>query len=736
MVATRVAFDGGIQVATDTYGGEFDPAVVPAPASLAGERVIKAFCIDSVTVDGTSFTPVIRSEVAPYCRHRVRIGGKDVSFFRGVQTPMPSFGLVEPLLFWSGTLTLPQVHAALERPGHGDLTWLRKWAPVVIDRVDADDNVVATDWRGFIADYQHDGRSLTCTLAGQATGTADLQDRAEVLFPDMVDIGTQAMNCVRRNLGLSTGDAPTTGIVFPESGGTGSQLDFLHDLLARSTTLGGSQWTIMPDAKGIYQMFRKDVTTIDATVYIDGSFVSESLRRDFTQEPTRVWGTAVTPDGMRVRNAKFPGYGGPSVAFPGTLSPGDSGDGVLALKWQLFIGTYLDDPSGSWTTDADDPITEAVKELQADAGLSQTGVVNAATWKAAYNTAIIGGGLRGAHIEPMAADTRTVAYLRNAVGQVIGQNPLYDKGVKRADLSVDMGPVKSPEQARKYARQKLAPATNWNGTITVNTGAVIDGEHNTGDPLTADLVRDSRSVKPGHNLWVPNWDGGTLFHVSGCDVQYGSVTFAVDTQARDAMEVWAIRERNRESRANASRSKSGLRRRSAIRDDTGAFYDGGVFGKIPRTFCPAGTWTVIETPAGRSGTFQKIDIQTDDPAAFMWNLWGSNRQADWLNRHLGDPFDDGFADLMDAHQDGWADNYALIDHWGTKKQPCGYGSRKHTKDDGTISDAPITGRFVYRPGSTYYTRQGGLLRLGFYPDRDTWVQGGRVLYLLLDDAAS
>jgi hypothetical protein len=113
MVATRVAFDGGIQVATDTYGGEFDPAVVPAPASLAGERVVKAFCIDSVTVDGTRFTPVIRSEVAPYCRHRVRIGGKDVSFFRGVQTPMPSFGLVEPLLYWSGTLTLPQVHAAL-----------------------------------------------------------------------------------------------------------------------------------------------------------------------------------------------------------------------------------------------------------------------------------------------------------------------------------------------------------------------------------------------------------------------------------------------------------------------------------------------------------------------------------------------------------------------------------------------------------------------------------------------
>jgi len=289
------------------------------------------------------------------------------------------------------------------------------------------------------------------------------------------------------------------------------------------------------------------------------------------------------------------------------------------------------------------------------------------------------------------------------------------------------------------ARGELAPedVSNWVGTITVNTGAVIDGEHNPGDALTSDLVRDARTIQPGMNLWLPNWDGGTLIHVSGVTVNADSVEYAVDTRARDAMKVWAINARDRESRQSISRRRIGPNRRSQLRDDSGAFYDGGVFGRIGRTACPAGTWTVIPVPAGRSGTLQSIDLQMATSVEFAFQLWGKERETAWLDRKVGNWNDsDWEKGTFNSHIDTWMDDHWLVGHWGTKEQPCGYGRSAHTWRDGTVTTAIVTGGFKDTSGVTYFCVGQPVLWLAIRPLTDTHVEGGRVLKLLLDDATS
>lgn len=745
--ATRLAWDGGLGIAFSSNGGEFDPAYVAPPLPLA-TRVILAQAIDSVTNDGPRFTPSVRTEEDDYLAHRIVVGGVDVTYFRGIQTPLPTYGLVSPLLYGSGAITFPQVHAAYDRPGHGELSWLTKFAHVKVQRIQADGTVVATDFRGFISDFQHEGRSLTCTLGGEATGLAALQDRPEPIFPRTADIGSLVMPTIRRHLRLPTVNQPTTGIRLADTGG-GSQLDFLTEVLAKSSTKDGRQWTVMPNASGAYKMDQKDSTTIDATLYIDGFRVVPSLRRDPAEEPNRVWGQGVGPDGLRIRPSIFPGLQDADIPFTGTVSPGDTGDAVIQLIERLFHIGAIDDRTLAWTTDSDDPITKAVKSIQDDAELTVTGVVNSATWAVIFRGDNFS--LRSAQQVPAAQKHYTRPNLRDATGNILRRNPNYKPSIPFVDANVsDMGHVQNRRHLGDLAEQLLVDdsASNWVGTITVYTGAVIDGEHNPGDPLTTDLVRDVRSIKPGMNLWLPNWDGGTLIHVSGVSISPGQgavvAEFAVDTRARDTMPVWQVNARNRESRQRYDRQWIAQNRRSGIRDNTGAFYDGSVFGKIPRTFLAANTWTVIPTPAGRSGVLQKIDLHVEnDLAKYGVSAWGKEVQTGWLDRTVGDPFDiDGvtfgvpYSDHVERKQDVWQNARGLIDIWGDEHQPCGYWPRRHTTESGVVTDAPITGDFKFTAGAPYLCQYTPVIWLAIRPDRDCYVQGGRVLELLLDDGGA
>lgn len=744
-VGTRLSWTNGLDIGTSgsaVISVPVDPP--PATAVIPAQARIWVRAIESVTQDGTDFKPSGPSAEKPYVRHRIVVGGKDVTYFRGAQTPFPTYALQSPLLWGAGSIAFPQIHAAFETPGSGDLSWLKKHATVKVQRVDEDGEIVAggdQDFVGFIADFQKQGRTLTCTLGGQASGRAAMQYRPPPIFPGVVDIGTQIMQTVQHSLRLPVANEPTTGIEMLETGG-GSQLDFLTDLLAKSTERDGDQWTVMPNSDGRYRMFQKDTETIDATVYIDGSNVEQDLRRDFSQEPNRVWVQGVGPDGKRILFGIFPGLVSVDRAFGGTtLHPGDSGDDVTAMIWRLLTVGALSQALGvTWTTDSDDPVTQAIKDIQEDAGLTVNGDVNAATWRAIFRGDA--GSLIRSKIKPAAQWDYTAALLIDATGNVIGKNPKYQRGKLLVDRVLsDMVGLTRP-QDKKFAKRELVDENgpNWQGTITVHTGAVIDGEHNPGDPLTSDLVRNVRSLKPGQNLWVPNFEGGTLFHISGVNMSQTApgvlrAELAVDTRARDTMPLWEIIRRDRRSKHLASMNPMALNRRSGMVSDQ-ATYDGSVFGIVERTFCPANQWTVMRTAGGRSGTLQTIDIKCEDGAA-AFGLWigGKVVDGDWMDRWVGDPFADGFKDKVSTNTDNWQEKRGLIDIFGDAEQPCGYWPRSHTNEDGE-TDAPITGRFKFDAGATYQCVGKPWLCVAVRPDRDTWVQGGRILELLLDDATS
>lgn len=740
MPGTRLAWDGGLQFATDGYGG-FEPADDTPPASSApAGAVITAVVVDSKAAVGTRTVPTVRTLSVPRPAYRVVVGGKVVTNLDGARLPLPNYTLISPLLYGSGSISFPTINAAYERAGHNSRAWLKKFATVKVQRDDA--GTWVTDYKGLLPDFDHQGRAFTSGPGGEASGRAAMQDRAIPIFPIVRDIGPQVMRTIKHRLHLPTANEPDTGVELLESGGM-SQLDFLTEILSKSTQKDGDQWTVTVNSSGKYRLEQKDLTTIDATVYSDGSRCVFDLRRDFTEEPNRIWVQGVDPDGKRIRFAIFPGLLGSSQTYPGSpLSPGDSGDNVTAIAWRLFTVGYLDgDPFGiTWTTDADDPLTQAIEDLQDDAGLTVTGTVDAATWRVIFRGDFFS--LRGAQIRPAVQKPYTQAFLRDASGNVIGPNPKYDRTKPLVDATLTEMVGFTRRQMQQWAKQELVDdnVSNWVGTITVNTGAVINGQHNPGDALTADLVRDARTIKPGHNLWLPGWDddtvgGGTLIHVSGVSVSPGSVEFTVDTRARDTMKVWEIINRNRESRKSPSRQWIALNRRSGQRDDTGAFYDGSVFGKIERTFCPANTWTVIATPAGRSGMLQTIDIQTDAATQFALEIWGKRRTGDWLDRKVGDWNTDAFWDHFNSKVDDWQDNHWLIDHWGQKGQACGTGSASQVAPDGTATEVLVSGRFKFKAGAPYYCKGDPVLWIAVRPLIDTHVQGGRVLELLLDDAA-
>jgi hypothetical protein len=740
-VATRRSWDGGFTVDFNTSGGGFEPAVDPGPTITApAGAFVSAMAIDSTDTSGAVSTPAVRVASDLRKGYRIVVGGKDVTWFRGVKTPLPNYSLVSPLLYGSGSLTFPQIDGALETPGVGELAWLKKHAKVKVQRLNDAGEVLnggERDYVGFIADFSPSGQGFSCTLGGESSGQGNMQDRPTQIFPFRLDIGTQLIRAARR-LRLNVGAEVDTGIVLTEGGG-GSELDNITDLLAKSTLKDGNQWTLMPNAAGKYRVFQKDLTTVAASVYIDGFRVVEDLHRDFTEEPNRIWANAVDENGMRIRPADYPGLASfPRPPFPGTVSPGDSGNPFEKVRWRLWFIGRLDGypPPDVWTTDPDDDITQAVEDIQDDADLPVTGVMDASTWDALFDADVTGYSLKGSQERPAAQKSYTKRFLTNSSGQVIGTNPRFDGSKRLVDKTVDMGRA-TGRQLHRWAKHELADDTvsNWVGTITVNTGAIIDNEHNPGDPLAAADLRDTRSIQPGTNLWLPNWDGGTLVHVSGVDVTATSVTFAVDTRARDTMPVWEVIARNRESRRNPSRQWIMQNRRSGMRDDTGAFYDGRVFGKTQPVDASAGAWVVFPVVAGRSGTLQKIDMLTQLPSQFVFAVFGKNVDADWCERKLGDPFDTGFRDRVKTHEKTWRENRWLVDVWGFSDQPCGYWPDQKT-EQGTATGAVVTGEYRTDVGVPYYCVTDPVLWVAFQSLTDTTLQGGRIFELLLDDSAA
>lgn len=716
------------------------PAIAPPPRPLAQARVTAA-AHGPVTMTGPQPTFAVSRASIPRHRHRVIIGGVDVTWFRGVETPEPSYQLAEPLLWGPATISLPQIAAAIEQLGVGELTWLRKGASVVVQRVDdATGTVVATDYRGIVVDFDISGRELAVGCGGHAQGRAAMRNVQTPIFSSVRDVGRWAYHAIK-SLGLTFKPrlGPETGVELGRHGGT-SHLEHITELCARAQARSGRRWTIMPTSsrRPVYRMVEKDTTTVHATVFVDDARTVPRLRSDLAEEPNRIYSTGVTPDGQRVRFGVYPGlkqtkpapypFENGRVFGAGTTNGDtDTGDGITVMIRRLALFGYLKLPDTPGGYDID--VTRAVRALQEDAGLLTSGDMTTLAWEALFDVTATGFDLSGSRIEPAAQRRAVRRWRRTPSGAIIGRNPHYDPAMLKVDRNVDMGSGMRRQLIRDWSKVELddSDSSNWVGTIDITTGAVLAGDVPVGADITEADVLDVRDLRPGMNLRLANFDGGTLVHVAGINHpgSEGAVSLTVDTRARDALEVWEVIARNRETRSDPSRAWRTDARSSTIAKDSIDTWDevGGILGS--RLECPGRAWTIFEVVAGQEGSVSRLQLETAPVSEFVVAVFGSRIGPRRLTALVPHP-------LGAEGAKAWENRVLEREHQllyaaGDKADPCGY----HPGSKGRGANL-LTGRWRDAAGFSYRAGPNPVLYVAVWPDRDTHILPGRIMWNQLE----
>ncbi len=730
-----------------SYGiAEWDPPVVPPPIGLDVGQVYEVLnTYGQASYPNADSQPVypVKTAIKPRHLDRVVIGGKDVTWWRNAHTPTPDFQLIEPMTYGPATVTLPQAAVPFETPGKGALRFCRKGNPVVVQRVNTTTGeVVGTDYRGFVVSYRISGGELTLDVGGELSGRAALMNRQVPLFRTMADLGRWVYASVKTcGLELTPRLGPVTGIDVLKFGGLG-HADYINQLCSMGTESDGTMWTLAATKKGSYRFSKKDTTTVDATVYFDDERLKPDLSQDLSEEPNRIYATGVTPKGLKIKFGVYPGLRqGPPAPYPfnddRSFGPGttnsdtDTGDGISAMLHKLVVSKYLDFENDSFPGGYDNDVSKAIKDLQADAGLNESGNMNPKTWRALYDLDATGFSLRWSHIEPAAQKSYTKRWHRSSSGAVSRKNPSYDPSRPKVDVNIDMGTGFTRGQLKQFAKGELRPDDNWVGTVA-GRNALAKGLHLPGTNVEKSDVMSLREVRPGMNLWAPLFGpDGTLFHVSGASVSDGgrTVSLVLDTQFRDVLKVWQIIERNRESRTSPARAWLQEHRRSQMVNDSVITWDeiGGVIDSSIKV--PAQTWFVFEVLAGQEGTIQRLKARTSPNAQFAMAVFGNRIRPGKLQRLVGDPLtEEGSARWQDAAVLERLDREnVMIYIAGNDESPCGY--YPYTKDDG----AGLTGRWEDDAGIPFRTFKHPVLWVAVWADRATSIPAGRIFWPQMEE---
>lgn len=772
----------------------FEPAVVLPPSpEPEHERHVGAVAFSTPVIVGAQPVYTVSAATKRRTRHRILVGGKDVSFYRDVATPEPGYGLAEPLLWDRCTIDFPQIAAAFENPGKDALRWCRKGAPVVLQRVTAAGEVVSIDYRGVVIGHDIAGKTLKVECGGHASGRAALRYKPLPIFKDTLDLGRLAWAAIR-DLGLRFEPrlGPTTGMKQALWGGMWHG-EYIDELSGRAQQRDGTQWTIMPSDAGVYRMQPKDRETIDFTVFTDDKRAVPNLRSDASEEPNRIFASGVTPRGQRVRFGVYPGLKPSKPApypflddrafgFGTTDEDTDTGDGITVMVRTLWGMGYLSledaDPDGGFDAD----VRGAVEALQDDAGIHDgplgyldKGAMDPETWAALFDLDVTSFNIRGARIEPAAQAPRTRRYRRSASGRIMGKNPRFDRHALIVDRPLEFGFGYTRHQMREWSAAEIARGEdNWVGTLDITTGGVLHGEVAPGTVIGGDDIMDVRAIQPGMNAWLPTFAGGILVHVSAVEISYDGngipqAKLYVDTQARDAMQVWDVIRRNRESREDPARRRKGNRASTELKDSITEWDEVG--GVVYDDVDLQPGWNVIPVVAGQEGSVSRIRVLIQDLAGgdgeiaiqgreFAVAVFGKKVTPARLRHLIGnplaaspdssaepgdvdppetDPETDGAdpAPSATANRPWWerkaiADalrNLELLHSAGTREEPCGYSPGR--KSNGGTK----TGLYRRDAEFNYRTHGEPVLYLAVWVWGERTMSAGRVMWNQLEPGA-
>ena len=677
---------------------------------------------------------VYRDLAGPWGSFRLIVDGHDVTRFRGVPAQIGGYQLTEPYSFGPADFAFPQI-PTMETPGVGDIAWLRNEAPARLVQVDEAGTRVRTVWRGFVSALQAERESWAIHCDGELSGRLAVRDKHPELMQWTKDVSQLLADAIRTaGMRPSPSRGLDTGIEIKPQGGADSWLSHADRLLSLAQQGGGDQLTIRWASGTTYEQVWKDRATVAGTVFNGAAGVALDVVDDLTERPTAIYGMGRSPEGMLWDNARFPGVvQGDPPAFPGLLEEDDTGQDVRVLQDRLIGAGYLDRDDAADTTTAtfDAETTEAVQALQSDAGLSETGVVNEATWNALFDIGVTGYSLRGARFFPLAEVDEARQRNYTATGVYIGRNPNFDPTRVPVDRTVDFG-IMRKRRARNWSKRELAKVQtdkSWAGTLVLSTDAVA-GEHTHGTTPAALLPR--LDVTPGMNLLVRNFDGDTLFHVAGVQVNSDlSVRCAVDTRARDLLTVAQIVERNRASRVHPGRTWLEERRGTAAHQMIPQWTKvaGLVHNEVSLA---ANEWTVVPIFAGQSGSVHRVRVKvTDSACEFAAAVLAKKVSSTWMRNKVGDPFTgDGWA--REKVREQVEDKRVLLAAWGDADQPGGYYPGAKTGEDGEPTGDTVTGKLLDDAGFDYHTFGQPVLWLAIYPTAACKLEPQRVLWAVLE----
>jgi hypothetical protein len=733
----------------------FEPEIATIPAGRT-EAVDRPFAkrIGTVTIDerGNSVyakPSLVRGDML---RYRIVIDGSDVTFFRGVRTPVPDYEFIEPFGYGPAVFTFESIGPHEQLPNYlhdddyeGDLDWCAPDAPVKIQLVyAATDTLHSTVWHGFLDDFSEDGNKLQVIASGLWSGDAALRDMQLPLFGGRADLGRMVYHLAESvpRVQFTPRLGPVTGIEIDRFGGM-RHLDAINYLLQRAQTLTKGPYTILPEwGTREFSMFEKDTETIDATFYADGQHMR--LQRNRVNEPDRIYGYGVTPGGQRVRNGRYPGllddpdetiqpapypFDDGRVFGVGTDNGDtDTGDGITIMLVRLQTYGLLareDVEPGVYNEAA----AEAVYRMQQLADIliapAFIGDMTEATWAAMFAAGRIGQSIWWSKIEPMAQKDWTRKWRVSPDGTILGKRSAYKKNRRMVDKTNNYG-VWRKAQMLDFAEKELEDASvpMIFGELEFDTGGLLRGSVDPGDTVTDADFMDAREVRSHMNIRLPHtrW-GDIVVHVATTQVRGGSgasVTAKVATRPVDSAPLWEILNANQERRRDTSSLWWRQNRSSNKIVDSVVEFD-EVGGQINPIRVEAFEWKVFKVLAGQIGMIERLRLRTEeDEGEFVLAVFGLPINAAKLNAVNADPLNDKAA-WIEAMND-LNDDHRLLYLAGEPNEPAGYSPG--TKSEGH----ELTGVLDDRAGFAYKTSQPDKFRPWLYfavqTNTDGYVVGG------------